>query len=152
MKNYEEPLISVSIAKLLPSKGYDVITEKTWGTCPSYKGETLDLDHEMELRDEGVPDSEIVDMDVMYDFWWFPKHNENTYPAPTHGLLNEWLIERWGICILVVPYITTEGVMWCCECKRLHNDMVESLFNKAGFSERSECFEYGVLKVLEEII
>jgi hypothetical protein len=152
MNNYKEPIVSVELAKLLPSKGYDVITEKTWGTCPSYKGEVLDLDDEIELHDEGVPDSEIVDMDVLYDSWWFPKHNENTYPAPTHGLLNEWLIERWNVCILVVPYITTEGVMWCCECKRLHNDMVEPLFDKAGFSERSECFEYGVSKALEEII
>lgn len=152
MNNYEEPIVSVSLAKLLPSKGYDVITEKTWGTCPSYKGEPLDLDDEMELRDEGVPDSEILDMDVLYDFCWTPSKESSTYPAPTHGLLNEWLIRYYGVCILVVPYITTEGVMWSCECKRLRNDMIEPLFNKAGFSERSECFEYGVSRAMEEII
>lgn len=150
--NLEEPVISVELAKLLVEKGFDVTTKLTWGTCPSYKGEPLDLDDEMDLRDSGVDDSEIVNMFYIYDIWWIPNHNENCYPAPTCGLLNEWFIKRWGICILVVPYITTEGVMWCYEIKRLRNNMVEAVCNKAGFDERKDCFESAATKVLTELI
>ena len=145
----QEPIVSVDLSKLLLEHNFDVATEHSWGTCPSYNGQPLDLDDEMELRDEGITD--IVIMDVLYDIWWVPSKDIGS-PAPTHAILNEWFIERWGVCILVVPYITTEGVMWCCEAKRLRNNMIESLFNKAGFSDRAECFEYGATKVLNEII
>ena len=148
----EEKIVSVEIAKLLPDHGFDVMTEKCWGTCPSYNGKPLDLDDEMELRDEGVADEDVVDMDVLYDSWWHPVENYGCLPAPTHGLLNDWLIEKWGVCIIIVPYITTEGVMWCYEIKRLRNDMIESVAKKAGFEGRGECFEAAVAKVLNEVI
>jgi len=77
---------------------------------------------------------------------------EDRYPYVTLQMAMKWLREVHNIDVVIRPYITTEGLYYCYEIKKLHSEMVEGIKNHAGYEFHEQACEAAIKYCLENLI
>lgn len=102
MKMITEDYVSFETAKLLKEKWFREWCSYCYGLDVRYKGESIDQDEEIELKEQGYGDElEYVDGGRLYHFGCDNRNEGSPYATPSLYVAIKWLRETQGLNIYV---------------------------------------------------
>ena len=104
----EEYFVSFDTAKALLEKGFDGMTSHCYGIVRTFNGKTIDLDTEIELKEEGFGKKIKTEWRVC-NIFWMPNYLDNTFPCPTIEDVRQWLREERNLIVNPVLHKTMES-------------------------------------------